>query len=152
MDPRVLYWTAAWLDLALVAALALAGVAAVRLGRVETHRARMVTASLLVALFLLSYPIKVAVLGREDLENWPALHVAVLRLHEVCVALMVLGGGAALVLARALRLRASPEEARARRPGAVALHRAVGRVAVAGAVLGLASAGFVLAGMWARAG
>ncbi len=151
MDPRVLYWTAAWLNMAVITALVLTGVAAVRSGRVERHRARMLLASLGVALFLLSYPVKVAWLGREDLASWPSLDIAVLRFHELCVAGMVLAGSTALVLARALRLRAAPEEARARRPRLVALHRWAGRVAVLAAVLGFLSAGVLLAGMWARA-
>lgn len=152
MDPRVLYWTAAWLNMAFVTALALTGVAAIRSGRIETHRARMITAAVLVALFLVSYPVKVILLGREDLASWPSREVAILRFHEVCVALMVLGGSAALVLARSLRLRAAPEEARAGRPRLVALHRWAGRLAVSATVLGLLSAGAILAGMWGRAG
>ena len=152
MDPRLLYWTAAWLNMALVTALAVAGVAAIRSGRIEAHRARMITASVLVGLFLVSYPIKVALLGREHLAAWPELQVAILRFHELCIAVMVVGGSTALGLARALGLRAAPEQARKRRPGLVSIHRLAGRIAVGGTVLGLLSAGAILAGMWARAG
>ena len=115
----------------------------------------MLTAAALVVLFVVSYVVKLAVLGREDLTTWGVLSIWVLRIHELCVLTMVVGGTVAL--SRALRLRRSrnftrrPEDppAPAR---SVRWHRGAGRTAACAAALGFALAACVLAGMYRRAG
>jgi uncharacterized membrane protein YozB (DUF420 family) len=136
-------------------ACALAGVREVRAGRVREHQRRMIAAGSLVALFLVSYVFKVLALGREDRSGWSAGELAVLYLHETCVAVMLLAGGYAGV--RAWRFRASlGANAPNPLPAAVAVerlqHRLGGRTAVVAAVFALLTAGAVLAGMYARAG
>ena len=114
----------------------------------------MLSACGLVGLFVLSYGIKLALLGREALETWEPAYVYVLRLHELCVLVMVVGGAIALRQAYRLELpvdivtgpaRATPELARG-----VRLHRRAGFVALAAATLGVATAAYVLQGMYAR--
>jgi len=146
LDAKVAYWTAALANMLAAFASACAGVRAVRRGDVARHRRAMKTAALLVALFLVSYGVKVAVLGREALEQWEPRFVAVLRMHETFVAAMVLGGALALALALGLRL----EQERARRRAAARTHRIAGWTALVSCALGVATAGYVLYGMYAR--
>jgi hypothetical protein len=115
----------------------------------------MLSAAALVGVFVLSYVVKLLVLGREDRSGWGATSIWVLRIHELCVFAMLLAGGRAG--AKALRLRLTrnatgrPEDAPAPAPLAQA-HRRAGRLAVAAAALGFALATLVLAGMYRRAG
>ena len=56
----------------------------------------MKIAALLVLAFLISYVLKVFVLGKEDLSVWSEMDLHVLHFHETCVGLMVLAGSFAL--------------------------------------------------------
>jgi uncharacterized membrane protein YozB (DUF420 family) len=153
MDPKLLFWCLALANLALIVAFALTGVQAVRRGDVRTHRRNMLTAASLVALFLVSYLVKVAVLGREDRSLWTPLDRGVLYVHETFVVLMLGGGGFAALRAWRFRARLGPALALPRDgalPGAQT-HRRAGWVAVVGAALAFVTAGGVLAGMFARA-
>jgi uncharacterized membrane protein YozB (DUF420 family) len=155
MDPRLAYWSFALAVMAGVVAFAFTGVRAVRHGNVTRHRRCMLSAAALVGVFVLSYVVKLLVLGREDRSGWGATSIWVLRIHELCVFAMLLAGGRAG--AKALRLRLTrnatgrPEDAPAPAPLAQA-HRRAGRLAVAAAALGFALATLVLAGMYRRAG
>jgi uncharacterized membrane protein YozB (DUF420 family) len=152
MDLRLIFWTLALANMGLAVVLAYLGVAAARRRRFARHRRLMLTSAALVALFVLSYAAKVALLGKEDLASWNAPSVWMLRVHESCVAVMLLGG--ALAATAALRGEgllaplASPSQTRGRRR----LHRRSGWAAVAAAALGLLSAAFVLEAMFRHAG
>ena len=155
MDARLAYWTFALLDMSLVVLCAVAGVRSLRRGDPARHRRQMLAAAALVVLFVVSYAIKLAVLGREDRSTWGVLSIWVLRIHELCVLTMVVAGG--LAIARGLRLRATRNFTRAPadRPAPasdVRWHRGAGRTAVIAAALGLLLAACVLAGMYRRAG
>lgn len=153
MDPKLAYWTAAFANMTLLTGMAVFGVRHVRRGEIARHRRAMRIAAALVVLFLASYPLKVVLLGREDMSSWSHASVLLLRFHELCVAAMLVGGGLALVRGRRLaRTRAlldasdAPEAA----PEALVRHRRAGRVALTGAILGWASAGAVWIGMLSR--
>jgi uncharacterized membrane protein YozB (DUF420 family) len=155
MDPRLAYWTLALVNMFGVVGFAAAGVRAVRRGATARHRRCMLTAATLVVLFVISYLVKLATLGREDLASWGTLSIWVLRIHELCVFTMVAAGS--IAVSRGLRLRASRNFTR--RPGdppapaaTVRWHRGAGRTAVVAAALGLLLAACVLAGMYRRAG
>jgi uncharacterized membrane protein YozB (DUF420 family) len=155
MDARLAYWTFALVNMVCVVGFAAAGVRAVRGGDTPRHRRCMLTAATLVVLFVVSYVVKLAALGREDLSTWGALSIAVLRSHELCVLTMVVAGGVAL--SRALRLRATRNfTRRSEDPPALAAtvrwHRGAGRTAAIAASLGLLLAACILAGMYRRAG
>jgi hypothetical protein len=155
MDPRLAYWTFALLDLGAVVGFAIAGISALRRGDVPRHHRRMLTAAALVGLFLLSYVVKLAVLGREDRASWEPFSIWMLRIHELCVFTMLVAGGIAGT--RALRLRRTRNATRdPRDPPApanlVRWHRGAGKTAVCAAALALGFAGLVLAGMYRRAG
>jgi uncharacterized membrane protein YozB (DUF420 family) len=154
VDPKLLYWSGALLNMAVIAALAVHGVRCARRGELARHARSMRAAGLLVGLFLVSYVLKLAVLGREEMERWSPRAVGVLRFHELCVLTMLLAGGTALWLGRSLRRsRAFSRDAAdpAAPPARLRRHRLAGRTALAGALLGAASAALVLAGMYARA-
>ena len=70
MDLKVLYWTGALLNMGVIVALAWSAIGCARAGDLLSHRRRMLCASLLVVLFVGSYVLKVAYLGREDLGVW----------------------------------------------------------------------------------
>ncbi len=153
MDPKLVYWTAAFVNMAVLTGFALAGVRHIRRGEMAHHRRAMTIAALLVVVFLVSYPLKLMLLGREDRSSWSTLSVGILRFHEVCVLVMSISGALAFWRGRRLA-RASAaldtHDAPPADPHSRAAHRRLGRIAIVGAVLGLLSAGFVLAGMFAR--
>ncbi len=154
MDPKLVYWTAAFVNMLGVVAAATLGVRAIRRGNVSLHRRCMLTAATLVAAFVASYGVKLVVLGREDLPRWSPAAVLTLRIHELCVFAMLAGG--AFAGARAWRLRRDPlargaEPRRGRTPRWLP-HRRAGWTAVTAALLGVITAALVLAGMYQRAG
>jgi putative membrane protein len=151
---NLLYWTAALANLAVIVACGARGIRAVRRGEVRTHRRMMLTASALVALFLVSYLAKVAWLGKEDRSAWTGLDHAILYTHELCVAAMLCAGGYALY--RALRFQALLRPGWSIPPGADALpgrerHRRAGKIASWSGALAFLTAIGVWTGMLLRA-
>jgi uncharacterized membrane protein YozB (DUF420 family) len=153
MEPKLLYWSLALANMALVVAFAARGVRAVRAGDIATHRRSMTIAGVLVVGFLVSYVAKVGVLGSEDLSIWSFAAKLNLWVHEAFVVTMLLAGSAALVVGRRLaRTRRVTGRAEDPAPGAdtVRRHRRLGWLAVACSGLGLVTACGILAGMFAR--
>jgi len=153
MDAKVVFWTGAWLNFSLLFALALLAMRRIKAGDAATHRRYMIAASALVLFFLLSYVVKLMLLGREDMSVWSRRDVNVLRFHETCVLVMVAAGGVALWLGR--RMRGTRNVSRDRNDpvagsGLARTHRIAGRSAVIAAALGWLSALFVLVGMFQR--
>ena len=154
-DVRLLFWTAAQLNLTVIAGLVVLGVYRIRRGQREAHRLCMLAATALVVLFLVSYLLKLVFIGREDLDTWAEWEVRVLQLHELCIVVMVVGGTVALALGRALgRTRLFSQNPADPPPAADTLrrHRLSGRGAAAGTLMAWMLAGLVLAGMYARSG
>lgn len=154
MDAKVAYWTAALLNMIAIGCLAVYGVRCAKRGELVRHARAMRVAAILVGAFLISYVLKLAFLGREALDTWSSRAVWTLRFHELCVLAMVLAGAFALGLGRRLSRSRRFTGAAADPPAPVALsrrHRLAGRAAIAGALLGIASAAVVLGGMYARA-
>jgi len=153
IDPALTYWTAAFANLSLVVALAVAGVRRIRRRLARGHRRMMLTAVSLVGLFLVSYVVKVLALGREDRSAWSQACLWTLYVHEACVAAMLAAAAVALERARSFGPLQdgdppAPEApARSRR-----VHRRAGWVAVSASALALLSAAALLAGMYARVG
>lgn len=155
MDPKLLFWTGALINMGVIVALAFAGVRARRRGEIALHRRLMLSGAALVGLFLSSYIFKVTFLGREDMSVWSTYAVWVLRFHETCILVMLIAGflavrrGMALARTRNVTRQAkdpvaAPEQTRG--------HRGAGKAAIAAAVLGLLSAAVVLFDMYDRAG
>jgi uncharacterized membrane protein YozB (DUF420 family) len=113
----------------------------------------MLTAASLVALFLVSYLAKLALLGREDRSVWSEGSLALLYVHETCIAAMLLAGLYAawcawrfrggLAAGGRLEDPGSPDRDRVR-------HRRAGWTALVASLLGCATALGVLLGMYAR--
>ncbi len=153
MDPKVIYWTGALLNMGVLTGFVIAGLRQVKRGDVAGHRRSMLVAASLVVLFILSYVGKLAFLGREDLEVWSNAARNTLRFHELCVLAMVVGGGHAIFLgSKLMRTSLVLEDPDAPAPDAKQhrRHKIAGGVAVTGALLGFASAAFVLVGMYGR--
>lgn len=153
MDPKLLFWMAALLNLAVLCVVAISGVRLARRGEIARHRRAMKISTALVFVFLGAYVLKVMVLGREDQSVWTFFDIWVLRIHELFVMIMIIAGAVAWVQARKLvgtrfvtHDPADPEPA----AKVVRLHRIAGRTAVINAVLGFLMAIPVLAGMFAR--
>ena len=154
MDPKLLYWSVAPVNMTAVVGLAAAGVRAVRRGELVRHRRCMTLAAWLVPAFLLSYLVKRFWAGSEDLELWSAAARLNLYVHESFVTTLLLAGAGALLLGRRIaRTRRFTGRAADPAPGPLQLrrHRRFGWVAVTAATLGLLTACGVLAGMFARA-
>ena len=92
MDGKLLYWTGAFINFAAVCALALVGVKRIRARDVRGHRRMMLASSALVLGFLVSYVLKLMVLGPENLLVWDSLSRWSLRIHESWIAIMILCG------------------------------------------------------------
>jgi uncharacterized membrane protein YozB (DUF420 family) len=154
VDAKLVYWTLAFANLGVIAGCLLAGVRRIRRRDVRGHRRMALTASALVGLFLFSYALKLAFLGREDRGQWSALDRALLYTHELCVAAALAAGAVAGFCAWRFRARLG---GRAQRPcpgqsfRARRAHRRAGRAAVIGCLLAFTTAACVLAGMYARA-
>jgi uncharacterized membrane protein YozB (DUF420 family) len=155
MDPKLLYWTAALVNLGAVVACALVGWRRARRRELQAHRRSMLAGAWLVLGFLVSYVLKVLWLGREQLELWDPAYVRVLHVHELFVLLLLLCGSGALVQARRLGLPRGPDSrpigARELARGLRA-HRWLGRIGIASSIFGLLTAAYVLWGMYERAG
>jgi uncharacterized membrane protein YozB (DUF420 family) len=151
LDPKVIYWTAAFANMLAAVTLAVLGVRRIQRAEIAGHQRLMKTAALLVVLFVVSYGVKLALLGREALELWEPRFRNVLRFHELCVLTMVLAGSRALYLATTRRLADPPTpnhvDARAR---SARSHRRAGWTALVSSALGALTAGYVLYGMYAR--
>jgi len=153
MDAKVVYWTGALINMAVLAGLASIGVRQARRGDYARHRRSMIAAIALVIAFIASYALKLVLLGREDLSTWSAFSINTLRFHESCVLVMVIAGGLALARGRRLArtsLVDSSADAPVAQPEMIARHRLAGRIAVGAARLAFASAAVVLAGMYSR--
>lgn len=155
MDANLVFWCLALLDLGAVVLCTAVGVARARAGEIEGHRRSMLAAVTLVGIFLLSYVVKLASLGREDRSDWAPLDYTVLYVHESFVVAMLLGGAVALWWARGFREQLGedgrlPEEGQTLAGGV--RHRRIGRVAALGVLLAFVTALGVLAGMFARSG
>lgn len=153
MDAKLLFWTAALVNLGALCGFAFAGVRYVRRGEVARHRRAMKIATVLLFAFLAAYVLKVAFLGREDQSVWTPLDVWVLRIHELFVMLMMGGGAVAWWQSRKLastRLVTHDPKHPVPDPAVVRVHRLAGRSAVIGAVLAFILAVGVLMGMFAR--
>jgi hypothetical protein len=113
----------------------------------------MLLAGGLIVAFLGSYVVKRGLLGGEDLEVWSTAARINLWVHESFVAVMLLAGGAALVLGRRLaRTRRVTGRAEDPWPSPAALrrHRRFGWTAVVASLFGLVTACGILAGMFTR--
>ncbi len=154
MNPGLYFWTAALVNLAIVCATAILGVRCARRGEIARHRQAMKIASWLVVAFLLSYVLKVLVIGREDMSVWSSFDVWVLRFHELFVISMLGAGSAAWIQSRKLvgtRIVTRDPKDPEPDPKALRWHRRAGWSALLGALLGFALAIGVLAGMFQRA-
>ncbi len=154
MDPKLLFWTAAILDLGAVCLVAVFGLRHARRGKIARHRRAMKIATLLVIAFLVSYVLKVQLVGREDMSVWTTADVWALRIHELFIMQMLIAGGVAWIQGRKLRatrlVTHDPDDPLPE-AATVRLHRLAGRVSVIGALLGFLMAIEVLVGMYLRA-
>jgi uncharacterized membrane protein YozB (DUF420 family) len=153
MDPKLLFWTVALVNLAVLCGFALSGVRFARRGEIARHRRAMKVASLLILAFLGAYVLKVVVLGREDQSVWTLLDVWILRFHELFVMLMIGAGSVAWLQVRKLvdtRLVTHDPNDPIPDPKVVRTHRMAGRTAVISAVLAFLLAIGVLVGMFSR--
>ncbi len=145
---KVAYWAFAWALLAAAAVSGSLGWRAIRQEKLERHARLMNQAVILIVLFLVSYPIKLALLGREDLGTWSEAARVMLRSHEAAVAVMLIAGGLARWLARRFgkagrNLADASMSDRSR-------HRRLGRAALVMSFVGLGTAAAVLVGMILR--
>lgn len=154
MNPGLVFWTTALANLGIVCAMAILGVRCARRGEIARHRRAMKLASWLVVAFLLSYVLKVVLIGREDMALWSSFDLWILRCHELFVVVMLIAGGIAWRLSRRLvATRSVTRDARDPEadPNVLRAHKRAGWTAVLSALAGFALAAVVLAGMFARA-
>ena len=154
MDAKLIYWTGALINFAVVCALAAVGVKRIRARDVRGHRRMMLASSALVFGFIASYVLKLMFLGPENLKVWDSLSLWSLRIHESWIAVMILGGAYAGYRAFTFR-RSLPRtgllEDRLSPLASRRHHRIAGWIAVVSCFCAIATASLVLYGMYARA-
>ncbi len=69
LNANLAYWSGALANLCVIVACASTGVRCIRRGEVRSHKRMMLTASTLVGFFLVSYVVKVMLLGKEDVAT-----------------------------------------------------------------------------------
>ncbi len=141
------------MNFGLITALAIRGVRQIRRGEVARHRRSMLTCAALIGAFLVSYGLKLAFLGRENLAVWSTFHVGNLRFHETCILVMLISGVVAVTRAWKMRNTRSVtrDPASPLAPESTVLwHHRAGWTGLGGAVLGVLTAGIVLFGMYSR--
>lgn len=148
MSAKLVFWTASFINLSAVVLLVLRGRVEARRGRIAAHRRSMHLAAALVGLFVVAYVAKVLFLGKEDLAVWSRGLRTILYVHESFIAVMLLTGIAArLLAARALLARTAPVASTV--PASpLAWHRWLGRTALLAALAALVTGGMLLVGMW----
>jgi uncharacterized membrane protein YozB (DUF420 family) len=155
MNPSLAFWTVTLINLLAIVALIAIGILSIRRGNLSQHRRCMKTAAALVAGFLVIYPLKLLWFGRERLSEWSDQAVAILRIHELCVFAMVVGGLTALMLSRKMHRNRNQLTHRPDTPLAssrtLQRHRMAGWTAAIGAGLAFLTAAIVLLGMYERA-
>jgi uncharacterized membrane protein YozB (DUF420 family) len=154
MNPALLFWTTALVNLGTVCGMAILGIRCARRGEIARHRQAMKIASWLVVAFLLSYVLKVMLIGREDMSSWSSVDLWVLRIHELFVMGMLVAGATAWMQSRRLvGTRIVTRDAKDPEPDPKSLrrHKRAGWTAVLAAIGGFAFAVGVLAGMYSRA-
>jgi uncharacterized membrane protein YozB (DUF420 family) len=156
MNPNLAFWTAALINLLAIVTLVALGIRNIRRGHLSQHRRCMKTAAVLVACFLGIYPIKVLWFGRESLPEWSGQAIAILRIHELCVFVMLLSGVVALILSRKMHRNRSElthlPDAPLASSRTLSRHRKAGWTAAIAAGLAFLTAAIVLVGMYERAG
>ncbi len=153
MDPKLFFWTAALINLGVLCGFAFFGVRFARRGEIARHQRAMKIASSLVILFLVSYVVKLLILGRENMAIWETVDIWVLRIHEVFVFQMIVAGSVAWIQSRKLlrtKLVTHDPEDPVPSSRVVRIHRIAGRTAVIGALLAFVMAVGVLLGMYLR--
>lgn len=153
MNPKLLFWCWALVNMALVLGLGARGWRAIRANRIDDHRRAMTWAGFWIVAFLVAYVAKVALIGGETVGAWSSGARANLYIHEAFVASMLVAGVTALVLGRRLaktrRVTQNANDPVAPRE-ALARHRLAGRIALGCAVFGFVTACGILGGMLAR--
>lgn len=152
MTPKLLFWFLALFLLGTVVSSSWAGWGRIRRGDVRGHRQAMRRAMRLIGLFLVAYVAKVLFLGKEDLAAWSRADLWVLWIHEAIVALMLVAGTVAGVLAwRAERRLGTSTPLDRAAWGFPRAHALCGRVAILASLAAFATASLILLGMLRRA-
>ena len=142
MTANLAYWLFAYALMTVTLVIGVRGVIHVRAGRFEAHRKAMVLACNILLFFVLTYVLKVVILGREDKTDWTTLDLVILRVHESFIGIMLIAGTWSRLLARKYKDRLdNPTEAdlpiRRR-------HALAGKIALAAAFCALGTATGVL--------
>ena len=112
----------------------------------------MLLAGALIGLFLVSYLLKLPLLGREDRSLWSTSELWTLYLHELCIVAMLGAGAVAVFHARRFgEVRDGSNPAPEARESDRRVHRIAGRTAVIASLFALFTAGAILTGMYSRA-
>jgi len=142
MSANLTYWLFAFVLMTTAVLIACRGIVHVRAGRLVSHMKHLNLACNLLIFFVVTYVGKVFVLGREVKTDWSFLDLFILRTHETFIAIMLITGIWARVLAGKYRDRLEqPTEAdlTLRRK-----HKLLGKLAVTSAVCALFTAMAVL--------
>ena len=106
----------------------------------------------LVGLFLVSYAMKLPMLGREDRSLWSTSELLTLYAHELCIVTMLVAGVVAALHARRFgEIRDGPNPAPDASGSDRRVHRIAGRIAIIASLFALFTAAAVLTGMYSRA-
>jgi uncharacterized membrane protein YozB (DUF420 family) len=124
--------------------LGMRGVSYIKKGDIGNHQRMMVWACNVILFFVVSYVVKVVVLGREPKAGWQMIELVILYTHEFFILVMLVGGARARYFAARFKdtlatagVGEGDRDLRTR-------HARAGKMALVGSACALLSAIFVL--------
>ncbi|MBO1318342.1 DUF420 domain-containing protein [Acanthopleuribacter pedis] len=144
---NLMFWGYAYLLTTTAVFFAILGWRNIIAGDIQAHKQKMGAAINLILFFVVSYVVKVIVLGREDKTNWTPFYLYTLYIHETFIALMLLTGGWARWLAHTFRTSLTGDSVSDVHQKQRRLHGKLGRACIASALCGLFTATIILWGM-----
>jgi len=86
------YWLFAFVVMCTTLALAVRGISYIKKGDIDNHMRLMVWACNVILFFVVTYVVKVILLGREQKAGWQTLELVILYSHEFFILVMLVGG------------------------------------------------------------
>lgn len=105
MNPNFIYWCFAYAWMSLVVVIGVLAVRQVRAGDLAGHMRKMILVCNMLLFFVVTYVVKVLVLGRELKEGWEMIDFIILYTHEAFIAIMLVTGTWARLLGNKVRAR-----------------------------------------------
>lgn len=147
---NLMFWVYAYILTLSAIIFAIRGWRSVKNKDYATHQSMMGVAINLILFFVVSYVVKVLVLGREDRTNWSNFYLYTLYIHETFIALMLVTGAWARRLAYLFKASIGADQLSEVQQAQRKRHAQLGKACILSALCGLFTATIILVGMASR--